>query len=98
MQDPRDDHEKRLKKLEQDRDDIVESEKLLLRLERKRQAKVVINAIDDIRSMNVTVSVEHVNQYLNGDAIPAEIIERVVYLSTNPVGIVTNSLRSSAIE
>jgi hypothetical protein len=38
VNDPHDDHEQRIQKLEQDRNDIVESERLLLRLSRYHRA------------------------------------------------------------
>ena len=57
--------------------------------ERRGQVKVVLDAIEDIKHMNVTVNVEHVSSYLEGvHDVPAEIVEKVVHLSVNPVALI----------
>lgn len=49
--------------------------------------KTVLDAIEDLKSMNVSLSVEHVKAHLalTCEDVPDRIVERVVYFVENPL-------------
>lgn len=51
------------------------------------ELKIVLDAIDDIRSMNVTISFKHIKMYLDlmHDNISDEIVKKVVHFVINPL-------------